>query len=49
MFAAQALCGYETGARNASGFCQLFEQEEWLEFEYGACRPSFSYPFATWG
>lgn len=43
VFAAQALCGYEVAARNESSFCGLFEEDEWLAFEYGMCLiPPFS-------
>lgn len=36
VFAAQALCGYDTISRNGtlSGFCHLFTENEWLSFEY---------------
>ncbi|KAK4686422.1 acid phosphatase, partial [Tremellales sp. Uapishka_1] len=30
----QMLCGYETIAQGNSPFCQLFTDEEWLDFEY---------------
>lgn len=33
-----ALCdstGYETAIRGSSKLCEVFTEEEWLEFEYG--------------
>ena len=36
VFAAQSLCGYDTVIRNMtiSGFCNLFSESEWLDYEY---------------
>ncbi|KAI0734821.1 histidine phosphatase superfamily, partial [Fomitopsis betulina] len=36
VFAAQSLCGYDTVIRNmtVSGFCNLFSESEWLDYEY---------------
>lgn len=35
VFAAQALCGYDTVIRGTeSGFCNLFDENEWLAWEY---------------
>ncbi|TFY67063.1 hypothetical protein EVJ58_g1861 [Rhodofomes roseus] len=36
VFAAQSLCGYDTVIRNmtVSGFCNLFSESEWLNYEY---------------
>jgi acid phosphatase len=37
VYAAQSLCGYDTVIRNMSisGFCNLFSENEWLDYEYG--------------
>jgi acid phosphatase len=32
--AMQQLCGYETVIRNSSGFCNAFDEVDWLGFEY---------------
>jgi acid phosphatase len=40
VFGAQALCGYDTVIRNMteSGFCKIFSENEWLDYEYGKPR-----------
>lgn len=42
VFAAQALCGYETVIKNESSWCSVFGEDEWLGYEYGMYHGSIT-------